>query len=1020
MKNNKRLGSILVFTTLLILTLAGCSFNPSSGGGNTDKPVTISLNKTSETMVVGDALQLTATVNNASDKTVTWKSSDISFASVSAAGVVSALKDGNVTITATSNADKTKTASCSIKINPKGSNPASKIALKLNTMSESIEVGDSFNLVATVEGTDNKTVTWSSVDSSIASVDNNGQVTGVKEGTTKIVASSNAKNDVVSSCFVSVLSATAASGTKTFDIFAFNDTHGNAKDTEGKGIGIAKISTLLHSLSQNETFFIHQGDAWQGSVESNYTRGLLMTDWMNIENCVSMTVGNHEFDWGQEMIVENQKLANFPILGINVLKKDTNTRVDYLSPSTVISRNGLRIGVIGAIGNCLSSISSSKVSDVYFAYGNELSELVKAESVKLRNEKKCDFIVYSIHGSGSMDEEDSYDLSLSTGHYVDLVLEGHTHTQYDFTDGGGIYHIQGKANNESFYKITVNLNCDTDQFTVTPSAYETGYRSQYINLEENAQVKELFVKYADYYSFVYEDVGYNSTFKNSNELRQIISELYLEAGIEKWGQEYQISLGGGYLSCRGNGLDAGVVSYNKLAELFPFDNDVVLCSIRLGDLVNTDYFKMQNAYYFVTWSEYGYGVRSKLYGHNYDPNELAYVVSDTYGSDYAPNHLTVVDHLQFGGMYARDLLAKYIKEGKMNDDPGGSEETITHTGTASDPYSIEDVYIYGSTGTDQSLWGYYKGVIKDLSNATIKEGYIEGAVLGDVDGEHTVRAYRIFKSDPANSFATGWQTGELQVGDELVFYGGSYCYNGSPQFNSVNVAVKHNGAYTNVGETKDNPLNPSQLIMNADFGFETRGQNFYIKGNVEDFSSNSVTLFEKNVNSAHSGRSVVLSLSSTEGVVIRTTQLFYHDGSTNKASLYVEEPPVVVNHEGTIDDPKTIKEALALAEQYSGTSGDDAGAPRYFFVGTVVQQASRVGYSGDLGNVYVGDSDGSTILIYWLSKAENRQLLFEDIDDLKVGDVIVFSGQAFSYNGTTKEFSMGTYVYSINGVPTLS
>ena len=138
---------------------------------------------------------------------------------------------------------------------------------------------------------------------------------------------------------------------------------------------------------------------WQGSVESNYTKGYLVTEWMNSMDFVSMTVGNHEFDWGQQRIKDNVELAEFPFLGINVLYRSNNQRVDYLQPSTTFTRGDAKIGVIGAIGDCLSSISSGNVQDIYFAWGQLLSDMVKAEATRLRNEEHCDFIIYSVHGA---------------------------------------------------------------------------------------------------------------------------------------------------------------------------------------------------------------------------------------------------------------------------------------------------------------------------------------------------------------------------------------------------------------------------------------------------------------------------------------------------------------------------------------------------------------------------------------------------------------------------------------------
>ena len=87
---------------------------------------------------------------------------------------------------------------------------------------------------------------------------------------------------------------------------------------------------------------------------------------MKMLDFTSMTVGNHEFDWGTNAIKTVAENVNFPILGINVIDKITGQRADYVSPSTVVYRGGAKIGIIGAIGDCYSSISYSKVMDVEF------------------------------------------------------------------------------------------------------------------------------------------------------------------------------------------------------------------------------------------------------------------------------------------------------------------------------------------------------------------------------------------------------------------------------------------------------------------------------------------------------------------------------------------------------------------------------------------------------------------------------------------------------------------------------
>ena len=62
----------------------------------------------------------------------------------------------------------------------------------------------------------------------------------------------------------------------------------------------------------------------------------------------------------------------------------------------MIDQNGIQIGIIGAVGDCYSSISASQVQDIYFKTGGDLTALVKAESEALRAQG-ADFIIYAIH-----------------------------------------------------------------------------------------------------------------------------------------------------------------------------------------------------------------------------------------------------------------------------------------------------------------------------------------------------------------------------------------------------------------------------------------------------------------------------------------------------------------------------------------------------------------------------------------------------------------------------------------------
>ncbi len=449
------------------------------------------------------------------------------------------------------------------------------------------------------------------------------------------------------------------------DLFSINDLHGKLADTD-KQPGVDELTTYLKTAAAGgKTIILSAGDMWQGSSESNLTEGLILTDWMNELDFVSMTLGNHEFDWGEDAIEANAALAEFPLLAINVYDRDTGERVEYCQGSVLVERGGARIGIIGAVGDCYSSISGEVSGGIYFKTGAELTALVKAESEKLRAEG-ADFIVYSLHdGYGDsrmngyiLDNQlaSYYDPTLSEG-YVDIVFEGHTHQKYVLPDEEGVYHIQNGGENRGIARVKVKINVANGNTAVDSATVVDA--SIYDDAAPDPIVEELMEKYKDQVSVGSEVLGTNAATRSSDELRRLVASLYLEAGETMWGEDYDIVLGGGFLSVRAPySLSPGDVTYAQLQSLLPFDNTLVLCSVKGSDL-QSKFIYTNNGNYFIHYSAYGESVKDSI-----DPNATYYIIVDTYTSTYAPNRLTEVARYT-ADVYARDLLADHIRSGGL-------------------------------------------------------------------------------------------------------------------------------------------------------------------------------------------------------------------------------------------------------------------------------------------------------------------------------------------------------------------
>ena len=166
----------------------------------------ISLNKTTLTMEIGESYTLVATVSpsNATDKSIIWSSTDSSVAAVSR-GKVTAKSEGAATITAT--AHNGKMAICTVTVNEPASEVVEVTSVSLNKTTLTMEIGESETLIATVLPADakDKTVVWTSSAQNIATVDN-GTVRAVASGTALITATT--VNGKTASCNITVNAAT--------------------------------------------------------------------------------------------------------------------------------------------------------------------------------------------------------------------------------------------------------------------------------------------------------------------------------------------------------------------------------------------------------------------------------------------------------------------------------------------------------------------------------------------------------------------------------------------------------------------------------------------------------------------------------------------------------------------------------------------------------------------------------------------------------------------------------------------
>ena len=242
---NRNIWGVLFFMGTI---LASCTEEPA--------PIAVSLvtlDSTSMTLVEGETQKLTATVtpSNAENKVVIWTSSDSSVASVND-GLVTAIKVGKATITVKTD-DGGKTATCEVTVNAKVY-PVESVTL--DKTSYEMAERDEFTLTATVkpDNATNKKLTWSSSNTSVATV-SNGKVMALKPGNATITVKTD-DGGKTATCEVIIRADISALGTancyivKEAGFYKFTPSKGNSNESVGT---ITSVDVLWETFGTNQT-----------------------------------------------------------------------------------------------------------------------------------------------------------------------------------------------------------------------------------------------------------------------------------------------------------------------------------------------------------------------------------------------------------------------------------------------------------------------------------------------------------------------------------------------------------------------------------------------------------------------------------------------------------------------------------------------------------------------------------------------------------------------------------------------
>jgi 5'-nucleotidase len=192
-------------------------------------------------------------------------------------------------------------------------------------------------------------------------------------------------------------------------------------NTEGKCFGgSARLVTAIEEARarSNNSILVDGGDQFQGTLFYTYYKGKLAAEMMNKMGYTAMTVGNHEFDDGPEVLRGFMDAVNFPVLMSNADVSGEPLLADVLMKSTVIEQGGEKIGLIGLTPHDTDELASPGPNIIF----TDPSDAVQGEVDKLSAEGVNKIIVLS-HSGYNVDKTVAAN---TTG--VDVIVGGHSNT----------------------------------------------------------------------------------------------------------------------------------------------------------------------------------------------------------------------------------------------------------------------------------------------------------------------------------------------------------------------------------------------------------------------------------------------------------------------------------------------------------------------------------------------------------------------------------------------------------------
>ena len=296
-------------------------------------------------------------------------------------------------------------------------------------------------------------------------------------------------------------------GTYELKIFETTDIHGSLFDIKDGEVyySMAYISDKVNdyrNADNSNVILLDSGDLYQGNSYSTLLQGESIAAMLDVMEYDAVSVGNHEFDWGIETVVDSDGTirsydivsyegeGKTPVINYNIINNDEALFYPYvILEKAAFSKEGSSIPVSVAVIGVADEYSSSIMDSRFRALGYVVdSDIKKSEELAetLRREMKCDAVIALVHSDAEV-----FAKRLSDDSQFDIVIGGHSHIFKAGRAKNGIVYIEGGSNAKGYADAMLNFIVEEGQIArvdvTDASAVEIRDRSVLILNEDNTE-----------------------------------------------------------------------------------------------------------------------------------------------------------------------------------------------------------------------------------------------------------------------------------------------------------------------------------------------------------------------------------------------------------------------------------------------------------------------------------------------------------------------------------------------------